>query len=287
MDSNLSTTSNLIKIKKRVQKRSKQFICCMKCQIQHRASAKFDRRIADIIIAINVTTKSDLSLQSTMTGKRNDYKQHKRNLDNQEKLPGGLFESTKQLQIFKHDFKVATHSRASWKSITTIPTPSGNKDLLTNFMQITEGDIKLSKANRNSDQNRAATNMYILLLKSLARPVKTAMQVHANSHNTDVPALLHHLLRQYTGTAESVICDQQLCLNNLSNKLPDLKFGVDKFCNYATETLKTLRNTGGDDKQAALKLYEALVTTKNDSFNSEIRAYKAAVAAKDQNLSFS
>eukprot|EP00957_Ditylum_brightwellii_P181411 13818966-Ditylum_brightwellii.AAC.1 len=67
----------------------------------------------------------------------------------------------------------------------------------------------------------------------------------------------------------------------------DLKFDVKKFCNYATETLKTLRDAKGDDKQAALKLYKALVTTKNDSFNSEIQAYKAAVVAKDQNLSFS
>eukprot|EP00957_Ditylum_brightwellii_P150494 11459897-Ditylum_brightwellii.AAC.1 len=112
--------------------------------------------------------------------------------------------------------------------------------------------------------------MYILLWKSLVCPVKTTMQVHANSHDTDGPALLYHLLRQYTGTAESVICDQKLCLNNLSNKLMDLKFEVNKFCNYATETLKTLCNAGGDDKQAALKLYEALVATKNDSFNSEI-----------------
>eukprot|EP00957_Ditylum_brightwellii_P179681 13687447-Ditylum_brightwellii.AAC.1 len=60
---------------------------CMKRRIQHRASAEFDCRITDIIIAINATTKSDLSLQSTMTGKRDDYEQHKRNLDNQEKLP--------------------------------------------------------------------------------------------------------------------------------------------------------------------------------------------------------
>eukprot|EP00957_Ditylum_brightwellii_P024512 1850263-Ditylum_brightwellii.AAC.1 len=67
----------------------------------------------------------------------------------------------------------------------------------------------------------------------------------------------------------------------------DLKFDVDKLCNYATETLKALRDTGGDDKQATLKLYKALVTTKNNSFNSEIQAYKAAVVAKDQNLSFS
>eukprot|EP00957_Ditylum_brightwellii_P010964 830796-Ditylum_brightwellii.AAC.1 len=67
----------------------------------------------------------------------------------------------------------------------------------------------------------------------------------------------------------------------------DLKFNVDEFCDYATKTLKTLRNARGDNKQAALKLYKALVTTKNGSFNSEIRAYKAAVGAKDQNLSFS
>eukprot|EP00957_Ditylum_brightwellii_P078084 5936117-Ditylum_brightwellii.AAC.1 len=69
-----------------VQKRSEKFIRRMKHQIQHRASAEFDRRINDIIIAINTTTKSDLSLQSTMTGKRNGYEQHKRNIDNQEKL---------------------------------------------------------------------------------------------------------------------------------------------------------------------------------------------------------
>eukprot|EP00957_Ditylum_brightwellii_P021969 1657019-Ditylum_brightwellii.AAC.1 len=48
-----------------------------------------------------------------------------------------------------------------------IPTSSGNRDLLTDFMQITNDDIKLSKANQSSDQNRAATNMYISLWKSL------------------------------------------------------------------------------------------------------------------------
>eukprot|EP00957_Ditylum_brightwellii_P162689 12388868-Ditylum_brightwellii.AAC.1 len=88
-------------------------------------------------------------------------------------------------------------------------------------MQITEDEIKLSTANCNSDQNRAAMNMYILLWKSLACPVKTTMQVHADSDDTDSSALLYHLLQQYTGTAESAIRDQQLRLNNLSNKLPD------------------------------------------------------------------
>eukprot|EP00957_Ditylum_brightwellii_P177282 13505105-Ditylum_brightwellii.AAC.1 len=84
------------------------------------------------------------------------------------------------------------------------------------------------------------------------------MQMHANSHDIDGPALLYQLLWQYTGIANSVIRDQQLCLSNLSNKLGDLEFDVDKFCDYATKMLKMLCNTGGNDKQAALKLYKAL-----------------------------
>eukprot|EP00957_Ditylum_brightwellii_P195687 14909769-Ditylum_brightwellii.AAC.1 len=113
-------------------------------------------------------------------------------------------------------------------------------------MQITEDDLKTSKSNSNQEQ------------------------MHTNIHDTDGLALLYHLLWQYTGTADSLICDQQLRLNNLSNKLGDLKFDVDKFCDYAAGMLKTLHNAGGDDKQAALKLYKALTTTKNDRFNSEI-----------------
>eukprot|EP00957_Ditylum_brightwellii_P126293 9628615-Ditylum_brightwellii.AAC.1 len=68
------------------------------------------------------------------------------------------------------------------------------------------------------------------------------MQMHANSHDTDSPALLYHLLQQYTDTADCIICDQQFCLNNLSNKLSNLKFYVDKFCNYTNTTVKMLCN---------------------------------------------
>eukprot|EP00957_Ditylum_brightwellii_P126933 9676866-Ditylum_brightwellii.AAC.1 len=48
-----------------------------------------------------------------------------------------------------------------------------------------------------------------------------------------------------------------------------------------------LADVGGTDKQAPLKLYKALVTSHNDSFNSEIQAYKAAIAAKCKALEFS
>eukprot|EP00957_Ditylum_brightwellii_P057956 4394385-Ditylum_brightwellii.AAC.1 len=65
-----------------------------------------------------------------------------------------------------------------------------------------------------------------------------------------------------------------------------MKFDVDKFCNYSAETLKTLCTAGGDDSQASLKLYEALVSSKVDDFNSEIRAYQAAIVAKNKPLDF-
>eukprot|EP00957_Ditylum_brightwellii_P087080 6627913-Ditylum_brightwellii.AAC.1 len=106
----------------------------MKCHLKRQIKASFDRRIADIIVAVNAKAY-DKPLQSAST--KTEYEQHKRDLDEQEKLLGGLFKSAKQLQIFKHDFKTAAYSRASWKSLTAIPTANDTKDLLTDFMQIT------------------------------------------------------------------------------------------------------------------------------------------------------
>eukprot|EP00957_Ditylum_brightwellii_P135267 10314261-Ditylum_brightwellii.AAC.1 len=71
--------------------------------------------------------------------------------------------------------------------------------------------------------------MYIALWKSFAHPIKTAMQTIADDNDTDGPALLYHLLHQYTCTSESVIRTYQLSLNNLPGKLLEMKYDVDKF----------------------------------------------------------
>eukprot|EP00957_Ditylum_brightwellii_P116902 8917715-Ditylum_brightwellii.AAC.1 len=97
------------------------------------------------------------------------------------------------------------------------------------------------------------------------------MQTFADDNETDGPALLYHLLCQCTDMAESVVRTYQLSLNNLPEKLLEMKIDVDKFCDYSAETLKNLYNAGGDDSLASLKLYEALVSSKVDAFNSEIR----------------
>eukprot|EP00957_Ditylum_brightwellii_P165602 12606440-Ditylum_brightwellii.AAC.1 len=69
--------------------------------------------------------------------------------------------------------------------------------------------------------------MYIALWKSFVHPIKIAMQTIADDNETDSPALLHHLLHQYTATAELVIRTYQLSLNNLPEKLSEMKFDVD------------------------------------------------------------
>eukprot|EP00957_Ditylum_brightwellii_P062312 4728376-Ditylum_brightwellii.AAC.1 len=64
------------------------------------------------------------------------------------------------------------------------------------------------------------------------------------------------------GTAKLFIRTYQSSLNNPPEKLEDLGFDVNKFCDYASKMLKTLHDAGGNDNQVSLKLYRALVWTK-------------------------
>eukprot|EP00957_Ditylum_brightwellii_P173008 13171759-Ditylum_brightwellii.AAC.1 len=111
------------------------------------------------------------------------------------------------------------HGQSHWKQILHIVTKSGIKFILTNFMLIDGADFKEVQKNRSPEESTTAKNMYIALWKSFAHSIKTAMQTIANDNKTDGPALLYHLLCQYTGTAELVIKTYQPSLKNLLEKL--------------------------------------------------------------------
>eukprot|EP00957_Ditylum_brightwellii_P209606 15362433-Ditylum_brightwellii.AAC.1 len=64
------------------------------------------------------------------------------------------------------------------------------------------------------------------------------MQTAADNNEEDGSALLCHLLHQYTGNAELVIRSYQSSLNNILDKLKELDFYINKFCNYMSKTLK-------------------------------------------------
>eukprot|EP00957_Ditylum_brightwellii_P024790 1873427-Ditylum_brightwellii.AAC.1 len=226
----------------------KEMCRCLYAQVQ----AKFNLYIAKIISAVNVNTrKTSKHLPSSLISL---FELHKHNKNDQEKLPGGPFESSKQLQVFKRDFKEAMYEQVHWKQIIQISTTEDDKDILTIFMLIDENKLKGDRLKHSPEEATAAKNMYIALWKSFTCPIKMVMQTY------------------YTGTAESVIRTYQLNLNNLTDNLEVLKFDVDKFCNCATKTLKTICDAGGNDTQTSLKHYKALMSLKVVIFNSEIRA---------------
>eukprot|EP00957_Ditylum_brightwellii_P029697 2244985-Ditylum_brightwellii.AAC.1 len=99
----------------------------MHCCIEHKMQEHLDTRIARTISGINISTKkyqSNTSMESISSSK-SLYKTYKRNMDNQDKLPSVLFESTKQIQIFKHNFKVAMHRKSNWCQILKINNSNG------------------------------------------------------------------------------------------------------------------------------------------------------------------
>eukprot|EP00957_Ditylum_brightwellii_P002448 187977-Ditylum_brightwellii.AAC.1 len=112
-------------------------------------------------------------------------------MDGQGKIPGGIFESAKQIQIFKHDFKVTLHGRSNWCQILKINAAKGVRDILTNFMLIEETDLKGDCTQCTPDEKVAALNMLVALWKSFTPHVKTMMQAFAENHECNGPALLY------------------------------------------------------------------------------------------------
>eukprot|EP00957_Ditylum_brightwellii_P117488 8960455-Ditylum_brightwellii.AAC.1 len=85
--------------------------------------------------------------------------------------------------------------QAYWKQIFQINTTEGIKDIVTNFMLIDENDLKVARLKRSPREATAAKSMYITLWKSFTCPIKTAMQMYADSNDIDGPVLLRNLLR--------------------------------------------------------------------------------------------
>eukprot|EP00957_Ditylum_brightwellii_P135068 10298027-Ditylum_brightwellii.AAC.1 len=128
----------------------------MRRRLYVQVQEKIDLCITKIISAVNMNTKKAAKhLPSSSTSL---FELHKRNQDDQEKLPGGPFESSKQLQVFKHDFKVDMHGKAHLKQILQMSTTEGIKDILTNFMLIDEDNLKGARLKCSPEEATAAKN---------------------------------------------------------------------------------------------------------------------------------
>eukprot|EP00957_Ditylum_brightwellii_P047561 3612740-Ditylum_brightwellii.AAC.1 len=112
-------------------------------------------------------------------------------MGNQEKLPGGLFDSSKQLQTFKHNFKITMYGRANLSQILHIITDKGIKEILTNSMLIDQADLKGARRKHSPGEKAATKNMHIALWNLFVYPFKIMIQIYANDNKTEGPTSLY------------------------------------------------------------------------------------------------
>eukprot|EP00957_Ditylum_brightwellii_P158330 12051956-Ditylum_brightwellii.AAC.1 len=131
--------------------------------------ADFDHHIAKIITAVNINSKKAAfnASQSILSTSSTSFEVYKRHMDDQEKLLGGLFESSKQLQIFKHNLKLQCMDNLTGNKSCTSPQGSTKKC--------------------SPKDPTTVKNIYIMLWKAFAHPIKTAMQTIADDNETDGP----------------------------------------------------------------------------------------------------
>eukprot|EP00957_Ditylum_brightwellii_P178668 13609019-Ditylum_brightwellii.AAC.1 len=87
------------------------------------------------------------------------------------------------------------------------------KNILRDFMLISEDDIHVAKALRLPQDTTTAVNMYVALWFTFNKKVKTSMQSKAQKHLGDSIALLYYTLKKFTTSAKSVIQAQLQQLN--------------------------------------------------------------------------
>eukprot|EP00957_Ditylum_brightwellii_P002932 224072-Ditylum_brightwellii.AAC.1 len=124
------------------------------------------------------------------------------------------------------------------------------KNILQDFMSITDNKILLAKVSCSSQENTAAINMYMSLWSLFDKKVKTLMQSKAEQHSKDGIALFYYTLCKYNRSAESAIHNKLQQLNNLTAKFKELQFNVAAFSEYIANCIKELEAAGDKDKQA-------------------------------------
>eukprot|EP00957_Ditylum_brightwellii_P054897 4160978-Ditylum_brightwellii.AAC.1 len=147
------------------------------------------------------------------------------------------------------------------------------KNVLRDFMSITDDKILLAKAFHYAQENTATINMYMSIWSLFDKKSKTLIQSKAEQHARDGIALFYYTLCKCTGSAESSVCNKLQQLNNLPAKFKELQFNVVAFSNYVVNCIEEIEAAGGKDKQDPDKLIEALMTSPSAKFNSNIRSH--------------
>eukprot|EP00957_Ditylum_brightwellii_P210534 15365079-Ditylum_brightwellii.AAC.2 len=166
----------------------------------------------------------------------------------------------KNLVLFHNNFLTTMLSRRQWSNLLKITTLSGiQKNVLQNFMSITDDKILLAKASSSAQENTSTIN---IVRQSNTLEMEWLCSITPSASTS--------------GSAESVIHNKLQQFNNPPAKFKELQFNVAAFSDYIVNCVKELEAAGGKDKQAPDKLTKALTTSPCAEFNSNICSHCSA-----------
>lgn len=207
----------------------------------------------------------------------------------QQKISEAQFKNEKDIIILQNDLYTVAYSRPGWAELLTVRQVDKttclhySTSLIYEFNKIDQQEIDRHYATRVNSQDhksqRSARNMYVAVYNSLANKVKLRLQPYSRDIKNDGPNAIYFLLKTYSGDAQPMVRHCQNQINHLD--LESYNYNVDDFCVRVDQIWTNLKNSGGTDDNAAQKVYEVLARSKQEEFNSNLKAWKAAQENND------
>eukprot|EP00957_Ditylum_brightwellii_P194578 14820935-Ditylum_brightwellii.AAC.1 len=238
---------------------------CIECALEHliKSTAMIMMHIirTQQMICIG-STVSWFSLSRTSETGQDDYKHA--HFDQQRMLHHPF--DGKNLVSFCNDILVTSLMCHNWTKVINITTTKNTKkNVIRDFMLITEDYITLTKATQSTSEESATMNMYMMSWSTFDKKVMTSMQSKEEKYSPHGLTLLYFMLQTYTGSTETIIRDQLQWLNDLTAKFKSYNYNISSFSDYVDNFIKTLESASGTDKQAPEKSLEALTSPVWDS----------------------
>ena len=118
--------------------------------------------------------------------------------------------------------------------------------------------------------------MFVAVWDSLAPRVQSAILEHKDQFQQDGPVLLYFVLRKYTGEQKNVLRSTLRKFDTLDETFRFAhKNNVDRFATYVKSLEEKLRESEGKDTLYHEKVYETLIGSHVEDFNSELKVWRS------------
>jgi hypothetical protein len=169
-----------------------------------------------------------------------------------------------------------------WIHIITVPDDNAiNRDLTTNYGQVTRANVQAHAATYIGQQNRHAQNammLYKYLLNSLTDEAKLMMltlkeQYHVNNVPDGIMLLKAIIGRSSIDTKAKVLLLRE-SVSHLYIKMAEVKGNVREFNDHVSEVSAALRGRGHEVQELEMHLFKAYEQVPDQQFNRYIETLR-------------